>query len=425
MHPSSLENMQKCYENYVCGDFIANRNKITVLDIGGANVNGSYADIFSQDKFDYIAADIETGEGIDMVLKDPYKIPVEDGSIDILISGQAFEHVEFFWLLFEEMSRVIKDDGWLFLIAPSSGPIHRYPVDCYRFYPDAYHALAKYTGINVIEVFHDTRGPWKDLVGVFSKNNVQETAKEWRQLKDNEINRYIRATLPASTHLEHQSDEIEKTQGEAFYIETLKSLHQSLKPKNYFEIGVRVGKSLSLASCPCIAIDPAPEINIVDFQSVNFFKSTSDFFFEHHSESIPKEGIDLAFIDGMHLFEFVLRDFINIEARAHENTIVVIDDIFPNNEIQASRTRKSQVWTGDVWKIIICLQRFRPELKLTMLNTSPTGLLIISGFNKKNHTLVEQYNPIVREFKSLEIDEYTDLVINRKDAVSPNQKFHF
>jgi len=428
MHPSSLENMQKCYENYICGDFMAKLNHIKVLDIGGANVNGSYADIFSQDKFEYIGADIAPNDGVDLVLDDPYKLPLDDASVDILISGQAFEHVEFFWLLFEEMTRVIKDDGWLFLIAPSAGPIHQYPVDCYRFYPDAYQALAKYTGVNLIEVFHDNKGPWKDLVGVFSKNNEinkQQTQNNWRRLKDSEVNRYIKESLPVSTKVERRSEDIEKTSGEIFYLETLKLLHSIIKPENYFEIGVRKGNSLALATCPAIAIDPEPEINPGEYKNVSFFKSSSDYFFDHNAESIAKDGIDLAFIDGMHLFEFVLRDFINIESHANQKSIIVIDDILPNNAIQASRKRQSQVWTGDVWKIIICLQRFRPDLQLTMLNTSPTGLLLISGLDNRNTTLVDHYNPIVREFKTLAIDKYEELITGRKDAISPSSDEFF
>lgn len=422
MHASSLENMQKCYEKYICGDYLANKNQLSVLDIGGANVNGSYSDIFSQSKFNYIAADIEDTESIDMVLTDPYKIPCEDASVDILISGQAFEHIEFFWLLFEEMARVVKEDGWIFLIAPSAGAIHRYPVDCYRFYPDAYYALAKYTQINAIEVFHDTRGPWQDLVGVFSKNMAlcRYKPNTWRQLQEHEINRFISTSLPVTTQIKHQSDSIESTRGEVFYLETLKLIHQSLKPRNYFEIGVRKGGSLSLASCPSIAIDPSPEINISDCNSVSFFKSTSDFFFDHQADIIDKNGIDLAFIDGMHLFEFVLRDFMNIELHSNAKTLIVIDDIFPNNEIQANRERTSQVWTGDVWKILICLQRFRPDLKLTMLDTKPTGLLLISGLNKKNQTLLNHYNPIIREFNDLKLNKFFNLIIKRHGANNPN-----
>ncbi len=65
--------------------------------------------------------------------------------------------------------RVLRPDGLIFLIAPSAGPIHRYPVDCYRFYPDAFSALAKHAGGVLVESWLDERGPWRDLVGVFCR----------------------------------------------------------------------------------------------------------------------------------------------------------------------------------------------------------------------------------------------------------------
>ena len=169
MHASSMENMARCFRRYVGAKQLSQENSLKVLDIGGANVNGSYRDIIEGYNLSYLAADIADGEGVDVHMADPYKIPLDDGSIDIVISGQAFEHVEFFWLLFEEIVRVVKNNGFIFLIAPSSGVIHRHPVDCYRFYPDSYYALAKYTNIHTLEVLHDERGPWRDLVGVFSK----------------------------------------------------------------------------------------------------------------------------------------------------------------------------------------------------------------------------------------------------------------
>ena len=36
--------------------------------------------------------------------------------------------------------------------------------------------------------------------------------------------------------------------------------------------------------------------------------------------------MDLAFIDGLHLFEFSLRDFMNVEKLAHPGSVVVFDD---------------------------------------------------------------------------------------------------
>ena len=138
MHASSFENMQKCYARYIAGSTIAQRENVIVLDMGGADVNGSYADIFSGPQFTYIGADLIPGPGVSLVLQDPSKIPLENASVDIVVSGQMLEHCEFFWLTFLEMVRVLKPDGYMFLIAPSAGPIQAYPVDCYRFYPDSY-----------------------------------------------------------------------------------------------------------------------------------------------------------------------------------------------------------------------------------------------------------------------------------------------
>ena len=170
MHPSSLENMQRCYQVHVLGTDLERQSRISVLEVGSADVNGSYRQIFGDPRFDYVGVDVESGPGVDVVLEDPYHLPNAHASVDLVISGQMLEHCEFFWLAFGEMLRVVKDTGRIFLIAPSSGPVHQYPVDCYRFLPDAYRALAKLTGAELVEMWRDDREPWRDLVGVFRRS---------------------------------------------------------------------------------------------------------------------------------------------------------------------------------------------------------------------------------------------------------------
>jgi len=169
MHPESFQNMKKCYAKRIAGSPLESRDPLTVLDVGGANINGSYSEIFSGENMRYLALDAQEGKGVDIVPEDPYRFPLADGSMDIVISGQMLEHCERFWLVFTEMVRVLKGDGWIFLIAPSAGPIHQHPVDCYRFYPDAYRALAKYADCHLVDVWRDGRKPWNDLVGIFNK----------------------------------------------------------------------------------------------------------------------------------------------------------------------------------------------------------------------------------------------------------------
>jgi ubiquinone/menaquinone biosynthesis C-methylase UbiE len=124
---------------------------LRVLDIGSSDVNGSYKPLFAGDSYDYKGLDIEAGPNVDIVAENPYHWgALETGSFDIVISGQAFEHIEFFWLTMMEMARVLKKDGLLCIVAPKGFEEHRYPVDCYRFFTDGMVALARYVCLDIL-----------------------------------------------------------------------------------------------------------------------------------------------------------------------------------------------------------------------------------------------------------------------------------
>lgn len=406
MHASSMENMRKCYSRHIMGSALETQDSVRVLDIGGSDVNGSYREIFAHPRFAYTATDIDAGPGVQLVLQDPYRLPLEDQSIDIVISGQMLEHCEFFWLTFQEMVRVLRPGGFIFLIAPSSGPEHRYPVDCYRFYPDAYRALARYAHCQLVELWCDERGPWKDLVGIFSRHGPPPAAAPLTDLA---------AVDPAS--IVPGNDAEERTQGQKEYIQVLEDLHQLLTPRSYLEIGVRFGRSLALATGPAIGVDPAPELRVELPASTRIFTQTSDDFFAEQAIAALAEPVDFAFIDGLHLFESALRDFMNIERIAAPDAIVAIDDVLPNHPAQAERLRRTRVWTGDVWRLAPVLQRWRPDLALALLDTSPSGLLLVAGLDPNDRVLWENYNPIVRD--ALAMGDPPSSVLSRIQAISP------
>ena len=169
MHVSSYEHMQRLVSKYLDRD-----RALDALDIGSYDVNGSYRTLFDSPNWRYTGVDLEKGPGVDVVLTSPYRFPFASRSKDVIVSGQAFEHVEYFWMSWLEMIRVLKPGGLIFLIAPSRGPEHRYPQDCWRFYPDGYRALAKFGRCELVEVTTDWEphpdpgsGPWGDTVGVF------------------------------------------------------------------------------------------------------------------------------------------------------------------------------------------------------------------------------------------------------------------
>ena len=138
MHRNSIEHMRALVLRYLDRDA-----KLLIGDVGSFDYTGSYRALMQSPNWTYQGIDLNEGPNVDVVLTSPYKFPMADGHYDVLISGQAFEHVKFFWLTWMEMVRTLKPGGFIFLIAPSRGPEHRYPVDCWRFYPDGYRALAE------------------------------------------------------------------------------------------------------------------------------------------------------------------------------------------------------------------------------------------------------------------------------------------
>lgn len=173
MHSSSYRHMQSLVDKY-----LFDRDACRIYDLGSFDVNGCYRPLFERSGWTYQGVDLEPGTNVDIVLQNPYHFPLPANSADLFISGQAFEHIEFFWVTTLEIARILKPGGMFFLIAPSRGPEHRYPVDCWRFYPDGYRALARYAGLELLEVNTDwlpteeeDSVAWGDTVGVFRKKS--------------------------------------------------------------------------------------------------------------------------------------------------------------------------------------------------------------------------------------------------------------
>jgi hypothetical protein len=158
--------------------------------------------------------------------------------------------------------------------------------------------------------------------------------------------------------------------------EFLAQLHELLRPKVYLEIGVHTGQSLRLAqfSEHAFGVDPNPMVGQPPANSI-ILPMTSDEFFEKRWFILPP--VDLAFIDGMHLFENALVDFHNTEKRMAPGGIIVLDDVLPYNQAIAERVQPPGDWTGDVWKVWYRLSADRPDLEVYQVDTSPTGTMVI------------------------------------------------
>ncbi len=152
MHDSSMMRMECFIKNY-CTLYDERGKKRRVLDVGSYDVNGTYKPLFSEVGFEYVGLDISDGPNVDVVPNDTYNWEeIENQSFDYIVSGQAFEHIEYPWLTIGEMKKKLKNDGILCIIAPNGSSEHRHPVDCWRFFSDGMRALASWCNLEVIEV---------------------------------------------------------------------------------------------------------------------------------------------------------------------------------------------------------------------------------------------------------------------------------
>ena len=182
MHQSAYDHMALCIEK-----FMPNDRHYRVLDLGGRLSPGqkmTHRKLLAGFDMQYVALDVQPGNNVDIVMKKPYTIPAPSRSADILLSGQVFEHIPFFWATMLEIARVLRPGGRAFITAPSRGHVHS-TYDCWRYYPDGYRAMAAHSGLTLLEAHTDfppkddhrhdftaidrSRSYWGDSVGVFEK----------------------------------------------------------------------------------------------------------------------------------------------------------------------------------------------------------------------------------------------------------------
>lgn len=198
----------------------------------------------------------------------------------------------------------------------------------------------------------------------------------------------------------------------------LRGMHERLTPRGYLEIGVNDGRSLALSRARSIAVDPAFKITAPISCDLQLVKSTSDDFFarENPVDHLPDSVIDFAFIDGLHIFEYALRDFMNVERCASWTTVVILDDMLPRSVAEAARDRHTLEWTGDVFKVAQVLRRCRPDLVCLALDTQPTGLLLVLGADPDNRTLPDSYQEIVAQYATPDPQDVSEEILKRRES---------
>jgi hypothetical protein len=207
------------------------------------------------------------------------------------------------------------------------------------------------------------------------------------------------------------------------YLDFIKGAHERLQPPTYLEIGIRFGASLALSKATTIGVDPAYELRHEAPPGAELVRETSDDFFER-GDSLRHFGgapAYMTFIDGMHLAEYALRDFINVEKRSHWTSAIVFDDILPRDPEEAARERTTRVWAGDVYQISGILDRHRPDLTVLRIGTKPTGLLLVIGLDPDSKVLRERYDEIAAQVTTPDPQEIPRDIAERKRVLDPDK----
>jgi predicted O-methyltransferase YrrM len=190
------------------------------------------------------------------------------------------------------------------------------------------------------------------------------------------------------------------------YREVLAALHRVLGPEAYLEIGVETGGTLSLATGARVAIGVDPADFLLEHAlpaTARVMRETSDAFFERTRESVfGRSRVDLAFIDGMHLFEFALRDFAHAEAWCSRDGTIVLHDCVPLTRVAAERERRTRFWVGDTWKAAWTLAHHRPDLRIRTVLTPPSGLVVIRHLDPSSTLILDTFAAIEREVRDLD-----------------------
>ena len=186
------------------------------------------------------------------------------------------------------------------------------------------------------------------------------------------------------------------------YFHVLARIHRHLRPRTYLEIGVSRGESLAcvLPQTQVLGIDPAPNLARPPPANVRIYRETSDDFFARYVPSAELGGqpVELAFIDGMHHFEYALRDFINVERACCGSSVILMHDCYPLDERTARREQVTGFWSGDIWRLMLLLRTHRPDLVVRTIATPPTGLGIVLNPDPTSQLLAERVDELIGEY---------------------------
>ena len=196
------------------------------------------------------------------------------------------------------------------------------------------------------------------------------------------------------------------------YRKFFRRLHRQRLFDWYLEIGCRSGGVFRSVRSKTIAVDPFFKITddvMGEKPELHIMQKTSDAFFASGFLDACGIRLSLTFIDGMHLFEYLLRDFMNAERASSPDGVIAMHDCCPFGYAMCTRDLENlpkAAWTGDVWKLLPILRQYRPDLRIDVLDCPPTGLVVVSGLDPGNRVLFDAYDDIVDAWRDVTLEAW-------------------
>lgn len=138
-------------ESWLAGAATGQSADFRVLDAGAGSA--PYRHLFSQviyETADFAQVDKEYGD-LDYIC-DLNDIPVADNQYDLVLCTQVLEHVPHPVSVLQELARVTRPGGQIWLSAPLFYEEHEAPYDYHRYTQFAWHQMAEEAGLDVVEV---------------------------------------------------------------------------------------------------------------------------------------------------------------------------------------------------------------------------------------------------------------------------------
>ena len=129
----------------------------------------------------------------------------------------------------------------------------------------------------------------------------------------------------------------------------------------YLEIGIKNGATLQAVDAgTAVGVDPFHMANVAMCRpGLTVLPLPSDRYFRR----LPSDQrFDVVFVDGLHVFRQAYRDVLHAAATLVRGGAILIDDVVPTSAAAGSPVRTTKAWMGDVYKVIIALDRHHPEV---------------------------------------------------------------